>query len=1069
MRSRYTLLLLALLFIAGCTLSVEPTDTTPPPSTFIAGSVQLDGPDGADEPGGPTYVFRYDCANPPPPVGTGRPVDFLVITEDSYVAGAAAFIFPSVPPATCAILSGFVDRDRDFAPFVSIGNQVTAGDLATSSATVTIDELTEGSDLVAPVENVILEATTVVPLDRPAFTITDLAGEMGGRLDVGPAVGTTPNTYVRLETRAVDSTLVDAESPVFTVVLEADGDGNGWPDDLNADGAPDVVWPRVLFVRVDDADETGMSQAEGPIVLPGVVLPLDTNDPFNLDTNLVLASRVADVPFDGAQVLPRTGITVVVPPLIVTDLATASTAPIEQLRDGGSNVLGDYQIVVMNSTGQTWTVPNELQGSEPDQGARFVADAPAEALPPTALVAGTVTLTSEPGGDALVTMFDCAAPPPPEGTGSPIALSVIKEDSFVAGVGSFAFNTVPAEACVIIAGYVDRDRDFDPFHSVTKLPTLGDVLLSSEIVTMGSVGDDGLVAPVLDVALSEDIEVPLEHPAFTIAGYPEDAPVMRRAAELGATQTAFMTLEATDHASPFTNSEDPLFTLVFAPDADGDGMADDNNGDSVPDVLWPRVLLLRIDPEDEDGLETAAGPTVLPGVVLPLDPADPTNPQSNLALAWSLQGLPFDGASVLPQTSLRVAVPGVIVTDLATASTSPIEAVAAAGVEVDGEYQVIVMNSTGQTWQLPNESQLFDVDGQNARFTVEPPDVDADPLGSIAGSITTADGSDPGGNTILFRFDCANPPPPEGAGRPLDFAILPASAWGDGSVDYHFGGLEPSSCQLLTGFIDRDDDWSGLYSTTNQATAGDFAMGALVVNVPAVDSISGLVPDLVGQDLTAGLSVPLERPVHTMSDVAGALVVPTMTVGATAGSTESVLVELDTTDMDAPLCSATSPLLTLVFAPDLDSDGSPDDFNGDGLPDVVWPRVLVRKLSGDDVAGIAVDEANPIVLPGIVVPLDPLDPFNPATNLVIQAAQAGIPFDGASVFPQSSLTVAVPGLVLTDLATLTVAPIENVAQVMDVTGEYQVLVMNSSGQTWQLPNELAMYGEAGQDAVFVVE
>ncbi len=1071
MRLRHPLLVpsLLLLSLAGCTLAVEPTDGTPPPSTYISGSVKLAGPDGVDVPGGPTYVFRYDCAAPPPPVGTGRPVDFLVLPEDSYTAGEAEFVFPSVPASTCAILTGFVDRDRDFSPFVSIGNQATAGDLATNAATVTVEDATPGSDLIAPVKDVILEAMVVVPLDRPAFTITDLTGEPGGRLDVGPVVGTTPNSYVRLQTRAVDSPLTDAESPVFTVVLEADGDGNGWPDDLNADGAPDVRWPRVLFVRVDDGDPTGMTQAQGPIVLPGVVLPLDTNDAFNTQTNLLLASALAGLPFDGAQVLPQTGITVVVPPLIVTDLATRSTAPIEQVRDAGTNVLGDYQIVVMNSTGQTWTVPNELQTTEPDQGSRFVADAPAEPLPPTTLVAGTVTLSAEPGGDALVTMFDCAAPPPPAGTGSPIALSVIKEDRFVGVVGSFSFGTVPADACVIIAGYVDRDRDFDPFHSITKLPTLGDVLLSSEIVMVGPADEDGLVAPILDVALTEGVVVPLEHPAFTIGDSDEDPPTMRRAAELGATDTVFMTLNATDHASPFTNAVDPLFTLVFATDADGDGMADDNNGDSVPDVLWPRVLLLRNDPEDPSGLTSAAGPIVLPGVVLPLDPADPTNPTTNLALAWSLQGLPFDGVSVFPQTSLRVAVPGVIVTDLATASTSPIEAVAGAGVTVDGEYKVIVMNSTGQTWQVPNESQLFGADGQDAVFTVEPPQQDAPPLGSIAGSISTADASEPGGSTILFRFDCANPPPPSGSGRPTGFEILPASAWSEGSVDYFFGGLDPASCQLLTGFIDRDDDWSGLYSTSNQATAGDFVIGPRAVTVPSVDGVSGLVPDLVGQDLVAGLTVPLERPVFTMVSSQGALVVPTMTVGDTPGTTPSVFIELEATDADAVLCSATSPLFTLVFAPDLDGDGAPDDFNGDGLPDLVWPKVLARKLSGDDIAGIAVDEANPIVLPGIIVPLNPSDPFNPATNLVIQAAQAGVPFDGVSVFPQTAMTVAVPGLVLTDLATLTVAPIESVAQVADVTGEYQILLMNSSGQTWQVPNELALYGEAGQDAVFVVQ
>lgn len=1066
MRSRSTLLL-PLTFLLGCPLAVSPTDGTPPPATHVAGSVVLEDPAGTEEPGGPTFVFRYDCANPPPPAGTGRPLDFLVLPEEAFAAGRADFLFPSVPAGSCAIITGFVDRDRDWSPFVSISNQATAGDLATNAVTIQVEEKPADSDLIPPVEGVVLEADTIVPLDRPAFTITDLTGANGGRLDVGPAVGTSPNAYVRLTTRDVDTSIAKAESPVFTVVMQADGDGNGWPDDLNADGVPDVVWPRVLFVRTDDADPTGMTQAEGPVVLPGVVLPLDPDDPDDVESNLVLTSRLAELPFDGAQVIPQTGLTVVVPPLIVTDLATAATSPIETLRDAGANVLGDYQIVVMNSSGQTWTVPNELAATDEDQAARFVAAEPEEPLPATTVVAGTVTLTSEePGGDALVTLFDCAAPPPPEGTGSPIDLSVIKESAFDGGVGTFEFGTVPADACVIITGYIDRDRDFDALHSITKLPTSGDVLVSTEIVQVGPAGDDGLVAPVTDVALTESIEVPLEHPAFTIVG----EPVMTRAAEIGATETVFMQLEATSHASPFTTSEDPFFTLVFGPDADGDGMADDNNGDSIPDVIWPRVLLLRIDPDDEAGVDTVDPPVVLPGVVVPLDTSDAANPQTNLALASSLGGLPFDGATVIPQTTLTVAVPGLVVTDLAAQTTAPIEAVLGAGTEVDGDYQVIVMNSSGQTWQIPNESQLFGAEGQNDRFVVEPPADDADPLGSVAGSISTADSSEPGGATILFRFDCADPPPPEGAGRPLDFTILQADDWSDGSVDYFFGGLEPGSCQLLTGFIDRDDDWSGLYDVTAQATAGDFVLEPLVATIPSVDQGTGLVPQLVGQDLEAWLEVPLERPAYTMIDVASAgTQLPTMTVGDNPGETASVMLQLGTTDITSPLCSASSPLFTLIFAPDVDGDGAPEDFNGDGLPDVMWPRILARKLSGDDSIGIAVEEEAPIILPGIIVPLDPTDPFNPATNLVIQQTQAGLPFDGAAVFPQGSLTVAVPGLVLTDLATLTTAPIETVAQAMDVTGEYQLLVMNSSGQTWSLPNELLLFGTGGQDAVFVVE
>jgi|GEM_PF-757551 len=1065
MRRTSRLLFLAAAPLAACTVIVDPSGDTPDPSTFVAGTVTIDDGVG-DEPGGPTFVFRYDCAAPPPPVGTGRPVDFTVLQPTDYVDGSAAFTFPQVPPGSCLILNGFVDRDRDFDPFVSIANQVTAGDLGITAVTVQLDTLLLDSTAITPVTNVELEANLLVPLDRPAFTATDArTGELGGAVQIGPEVGTTGNTTLRLSTTPVDSTLTDVENPLFTLVFAADADGNGWPDDNNGNGLPDVVWPRVLFLRLDDADPTGLTTLDPPVVLPGVVLPLDPTDSVNLDTNRVLQSRLAGLPFDGQQVLPVTDITVVVPPLVVTDLAAQTTADLEAVRASGGNVLGQYQILVMNSSGQTWALPNELAAGVPSQASRLSVAEPAEALPARGIVSGSVSLAADPDGPVVLTAFDCASPPPPAGTGSPIDLASIQPSAFDGGIAPFSFDVVPADSCLIITGYIDNDRDFAALYSISQLPTAGDVMLSAEVVQVGSADGGGLVPAVTGVTVTELDSVGLDAPAFTLVS---DV-TMTRSPSIGATQTVSMTLLASDHDSPMVMAEDPMFTVVFAPDADGNGLPDDNNGDALPDVIWPRVLVVRIDPADPEGLDTLSPPVVLPGIVLPLDPGNPANLAASLVLQSALGGAPFDGQFVTELASLTVAVPGLVVTDLAAQTTAPIESVALSGLDVDGDYAVIVMNASGQTWQLPNESVLFGTEGQGTGFRVEAPAAGDPQFGAIAGTISTADGSDPGGRTILFRFACDAPPPPAGTGSPLDFTILRESAWVDGEVDFRFAGLDASTCQLLTGFIDRDGDWDGLYGTANQATAGDFAMGSLIVNVPAADAATGQVPDVVNQSLVAGLSVPLERPVFTMADVAsGGANTPTMTVGNNPGDTAAVYLQLGTSSVSAPVCEATNPLFTLVFREDGDVNGQPDDLNGDGLPDVLWPRVFVRKLDPSDPAGIAVLDP-PVVLPGIVVPLDPSDPFNAATNLVIQQAQAGLPFDGLSVFPQAGLTIAVPGLVVTDAATSSVAPIEVVAGSVDVTGEYQILVMNSSGQTWSLPNEAALFSVPGQDDVFVVE
>jgi hypothetical protein len=1051
-----TRILPIVLLLAACEVPVAPTDSTPAVATRIEGIVEVSIDDGT--PGGPAILVRYACDNPPPPVGTGTPLDFVVLEEDRFEHGEAAFIFPQVPPESCVLLTGFIDRDRDFHYAYGVTGQVTAGDVAIGQ--VTVQTGAADGEYVEPILGVNLEAEVVVPLERPVFNYRVVGAEdAGASIPVGPVVGSTPTMYLDFETASLESDLIDQDNPLFTLVFGPDGDEDGFPDDLNGDGAPDVVWPRVLFFKLDPSDASGLTRADPTVLLPGVVLPFDTNDAMDLSMNRIEQARAAGIPFDGASIMPVTTMRVAVPPLVVTDLATRSTVDLEAFAASGINVLGDYQVLVMNSTGQVWNLPNELAGfGHTDQAVRLQLTA--DGATDEGRVEGTATiLANEIGGDAYAVRFDCANPPPPEGTGAPLDLSVIKEASFIDGVGSFDFDNVPFGSCSIITAFVDRDGDFSPFFGVAQGFTEGDRILDTVIVQTGA---DGTYDPI---ALSGQGAIPLDMPAFTYVDSKDGTPggSMEMGPVPGSTPVTYLHVTAQGVSSLFGDQEDPIFTLVFEADGDGDGWPDDLNGDGAPDIRWPRVLAVRLDPEDPQQLDRSETTVVLPGIVLPFDTSDAFNFDTNLVLQSMGAGLPFDGEQVIPVTELTVAVPPLVVTDLATRTTAPIEQLALDGLEVTGSYQIVVMNSSGQTWTLPNEIAVLE-GGQDATFEVSWAEANTRENTSISGTLTYDSSlGEPTGPGIVVRYDCADPPPPEGSGRPIALAVV--DSWDSGVGTFALSEVPADACAIITGFVDNDGDFDAFYDVTAGATGGDVAIDAQVVTVGSADAEGVVTP--LSLALTATVAVPLERPSFTFVDVLGADV-PTMTVDPLPGFTESVTLSVQATALDTVFTETTNPLFGVTFAPDVDGDpfGLPDDFNGDGLPDAIWPRILLRKIDADDPLGLSVQDP-PIMLPGILLTVNPLDPLDPATSLVAAALMDGVDFNAAHLYPVPTLGVVVPGLVITSLDPLELTPIEAFGAA--VAGDYQMLVMNSTGQTWNVPNELAYFDEVSQAAVFRVE
>ena len=347
---------------------------------------------------------------------------------------------------------------------------------------------------------------------------------------------------------------------------------------------------------------------------------------------------------------------------------------------------------------------------------------------PATRIEGTIEVAVSNGlplGPAVLTRYDCDDPPPPLGSGRPVDFLIVPQDDFWQGSAPFVFPSVPAETCSLLAGFIDRDRDFHYALTITGQATAGDVWLDAVQVVTGAVEEDEWIEPSLDIRVRAERLVEYDRPVFTIRPWEvpigdddvvEVMPFMEVGAEPGTTPTVFFALDTTTFTTDLLEVSDPSFAVILGTDLDGDGMPDDDNGDTVPDVDKPTVLLTKLDPEDP--LTEVDPPVVLPGVVMSLDPTDPMNPATNLVMQALGAGLPLDGVTPMQLPSMILAVPGLVVTSLDPLLLTPIESVAASGVEVTGHYRLMVMNPNGQLWYVPNELSALGLADQGATFEV---------------------------------------------------------------------------------------------------------------------------------------------------------------------------------------------------------------------------------------------------------------------------------------------------------------------------------------------------------------
>lgn len=335
------------------------------------------------------------------------------------------------------------------------------------------------------------------------------------------------------------------------------------------------------------------------------------------------------------------------------------------------------------------------------------------------------------------------------------------------------------------------------------------------------------------------------------------------------------------------------------------------------------------------------------------------------------------------------------------------------------------------------------------------------------------------GNVVVSLFDAARPPPPAGTGRPLTFALVPRQALFGAAADsdpgpftapFAFSLVAPGRYQIRA-FLDSNDDFVPWYGVTNEVNTGDVGGAAVdatrqvrTLEVTAVDD--GLPAPVLDVPVTVSdtLRVPIDRPAFEVTQPGTTLALEEATLAA-----QPLPLELRARPINEGLVKQPAPLFLVRFVDD-NGDGMPDDANGDGVPDV-WPRVVVRKLANEAAGVNPLADENDLDRNGLIDESGvDYEHLNPATGGVIGA-------DGAP-----DLVVLAAGLNVQELApqlldamgrvkpmptALTRLPLVIRPLALDATdarrplpikgvpdGRYAITLIQQSGQTWRLPNEL---------------
>jgi hypothetical protein len=199
--------------------------------------------------------------------------------------------------------------------------------------------------------SVTFDTSATVPLDRPVFSVE-------GDATFNPSSGTK---LLKLKPQSIHDGVMDVGSAGF-LVRYVDDNNDGVPDDANGDNRPDL-WPRVVVRKLadgnslldeNDADHNGVLDAQGVDYLHADGTQDGKPDAVVLAAGLVDDALQSALASNGGKPVVVPELTVALRPLALD----ASNPRAPALLKGVPS--GRYSVTLLQFTGQTWRVPNEL-------------------------------------------------------------------------------------------------------------------------------------------------------------------------------------------------------------------------------------------------------------------------------------------------------------------------------------------------------------------------------------------------------------------------------------------------------------------------------------------------------------------------------------------------------------------------------------------------------------------------------------------------------------------------------------------------------------------------------------